>query len=55
MSAHGAADYSDEHADTLTRKDLYKYFPSQDEVWASSNVNKKIIFLRRSIERIVDI
>ena len=44
MAAHDTADYSDEHADTLTRKDLYKYFPSQDNVWASENVNKKINF-----------
>ena len=41
MAAHDTADYSDEHADTLTRKDLYKYFRSQDNVWASENVNKK--------------
>ena len=43
IAAHGTADYSDEHADTLTRKELYKYFSSQD-VWASANVNKKINF-----------
>ena len=29
MSAHGTADYSDEHAYTLTRKDLYKFFQAK--------------------------
>ena len=55
MAAHDTADYSDEHAHTLTKKDLYKYFPSQDNVRASENVNRKYFFLRRLIERILEI
>ena len=44
MSTHGTIDSSKEHADGLNRKDLYKYFTSQDNISAWSNVNKTINF-----------